>query len=147
MKTLSPRQGFRILPFVAVALLGLALPAALSAQEAVAAQQPAAPPAAEPLVVREISAEKLAQYAAASAEIADVRERINAEFARTGNKIHEAQTELRKERQEEVKRIIQEKGLTIEEFEQITWVLSVDAKQMEAFAALVAQQREGGVQQ
>lgn len=142
METPTQHRRFPILAFVAAAALSVALPGALQAQEAVAAQQPAAAPA--PQVVRQIPEEKLAAYAAAYAEIADVRERINAEFARTGNKIREAQEELQKQRQEEVKKIIEAKGLTADEYEQITWVLSVDAKQMEAFTQLVARQRAGG---
>ncbi len=130
-----------LLAVAALALLGLAAPAtALQAQEAIAVQQTES----APLVVPQISDEKLAAYAGAYTEIADVRERINAEFARTGNKLREAQDELRKQRQEEVKKIVEAKGLTPAEYENITWVLSVDAQQMETFKQLLAKQRATG---
>ena len=102
METPTHHRRFPVLAFLSVAFLSVALPSALQAQEAVAAQQPAAAPAATPQVIRQIPEEKLAQYAAAYMEIADVRERINAEFARTGNKIPEAQEELQKQRLEAI---------------------------------------------
>lgn len=132
-------------PGVALVVLALALPGVAQAQEpAQAPAQKPAPAASQPLVVPEISEQKMAVYASAYTEIANVRDQYHAEFARTANKTHEIQAELRKKLKEEVAKIIQEKGLTEEEYDRITWVVSVDPKQREALTAALARQRGGG---
>lgn len=114
------------LVLVALAVLSLSLPRVAQAQE---------------LAVPQISEEKLALYATTSAKIADIRDEFHAEFARTSNKTNEFQTELRRKQREEITKVMEESGLTQAEYDQITWVISVDPKQRDALAAVVERQK------
>lgn len=115
---------------------------ALTAPGAAQAQEPT-PAAAKTLAVPSISPEKLAVYATAFAEIAGLRDQYHTQFARPGNKTHEAQAELRAKLREEVLHVLEAKGMTEEEYARITWVLSVDSEQMAAFSEILAKQKGG----
>lgn len=114
------------LVLIAMAVVGMALPGVAQAQE---------------MAVPQISEEKLGLYATASARIADIRDEFHAEFARTANKTDEFQSELRKKQREEIAKVMEESGLTQAEFDQITWVISVDPKQRDALAEVVEKQK------
>lgn len=96
----------------------------------------------EPLAVPIIGEEKLAQYTNAYLEIAMVQEEMYPEFARPGNKTAEFQAELRVKLREEVHKVLQAQGLTPEEYAQMTWIISVDQQQMEAFQKALAARKE-----
>lgn len=127
------------IPGLALTVLALAAaPTPSAAQEA--AQEK---PQAQALAVPSVSPEKLAVYASAYAEIASLRDQYHTQFARPGNKTHEAQAELRAKLREEVLKVFESKGMTEEEYARITWVLSVDSEQMEAFTKIMEGQRGG----
>lgn len=129
-----------VLMVLGLATLASASQAAAQAQQTVAQVQK---PVAQELSIPEVPQEKLAKYATAFVEIGNVRDQYHAQFARTANKTGELQAELRKKLKEEVHKILETQGLTADEYEQITWVVSVDPKQMETFHQLIGKQKGG----
>jgi hypothetical protein len=128
----------RHLSFPGLALTLLALAAVLAPGAAQAQEQP---PAQQALAVPSVSLEKLTVYASAYTEIASLRDQYHTQFARPGNKTHEAQAELRAKLREEILKVFEAKGLTEEEYARITWALSVDSEQMAAFTRILESQK------
>jgi hypothetical protein len=106
----------------AVGLLTFGFPAVARAQ-----QQPAVP---------EIGEEKLTAFAKAFTKISVIRDEINNELGRT----HDAQgkSQIREKLNQRIAATLQEHGLTAQEFQRLTFIISVDAKQREVFDKIVA---------
>lgn len=114
-----------LLPSLALGLLllvggGLA-PASLQAQE-----------------VPHLSDAALTLYAAVHQEITEVRDELHQELSRVANKIDEAQVEIRAEMRERVLAIFEAHGLPEEEYDAITFILSVDDAQQARFREIQA---------
>lgn len=117
-----------ILLVVSLTLLGLIVPASGEAQQ----------PEPQP-----IDEEMLTTYARAYTQIGDARDEIQAELARTANKTADAQSELQTRLRERVAGILGEHGLTEEEYADITFLISVNEAQRQAFAAILERLEEG----
>lgn len=93
--------------------------------------------------VTQIAQEKMAAYAKAFVAIGSTRDAIQAELAAVANKTPEAQVELREKLRQETTRIIQENGMTEEEYKRITYVVSYDDAQRKSFEDAVAKLNAG----
>jgi hypothetical protein len=122
METRMRNQSLLGLIFTALAVAMMAAPGALQAQAAVPT----------------VSDNKMAAYVDAFAEISRLRDDMNAQLARVSNKTDEFQDELREKYRHDVAAIIVAKGLTEQEYNYITWIVSVDQKQRDSFQALLA---------
>ena len=88
--------------------------------------------------IPQLSEATLTTYAAAHAEILDIRDQIHIELARAANKLEEAQVDLRHEMRERVLAVFEAHGLAEAEYDAITFVLSVDAEQQARFREIQA---------
>ena len=88
--------------------------------------------------IPQLSESTLTTYAAAHAEILDIRDQIHLELARAANKLEEAQVDLRHEMRERVLAVFEAHGLAEAEYDAITFVLSVDAEQQGRFREIQA---------
>lgn len=115
---------------IALALLSLALlgPNTLEAQQ--------------PQTQNTVSAAELTSYARAFAEIASLRDEMQAQLARPVNKTQEAQAEIREHMRQRRLRIIQSHNLTEEAYARITFVVSTDDALREAFREAAKQAPE-----
>jgi hypothetical protein len=98
---------------------------------AAAQQQPAVQPA-----VPTIGEEKLTAFAKAFTKISLLRDDVNNELGRT----HDAQgkAQIREKLNQGIAAILQEHGITAAELQRLTFIISVDGKQREAFDKIVA---------
>jgi hypothetical protein len=94
--------------------------------------------AAQDIAPQELSSEKLTAYAKAYAEIGQVREAFQARLAASPSKTLEAQKELRETLKQTVAEIIEKGGLTEAEYRRITWIISIDPQQRDAFEQILA---------
>jgi hypothetical protein len=94
----------------------------------------AAPPVGE---------ETLTTFAKAYVQIGIVRDEVGAELAKPGNKIDDAQQQLRERLRQQVAKIVQEHGMTEAEYAQLTLLVSTDDKQRQAFEAILARLTKG----
>ncbi len=92
--------------------------------------------------VPQLSEATLTTYAAAHAEILDIRDQIHLELARAANKLEEAQVDLRHEMRQRVLAVFEAHGLAEPEYDAITFVLSVDADQQQRFREIQARLAE-----
>lgn len=92
--------------------------------------------------VPQLSEATLTTYAAAHAEILDIRDQIHLELARAANKLEEAQVDLRHEMRQRVLAVFEAHGLAESEYDAITFVLSVDADQQQRFREIQARLAE-----
>ena len=119
---LSPRPSSLCgVPFLLLVLVGGMSPGKLSGQE-----------------IPQLSDATLTTYAAAHAEILEIRDQIHLELARAANKLEEAQVDLRHEMRERVLAVFEAHGLVEAEYDAITFVLSVDSEQQERFREIQA---------
>jgi hypothetical protein len=107
-----------------LALMAMAFPGALQGQEVPAPDR-----------------ERLEVYARAFTDIAEVRERIYAELARTHDP--EGKERVREELDREVEEVLEAHGMASEEFQEITFLVSADAAYQEAFQAALAALADG----
>jgi hypothetical protein len=116
------------LPFLLLAFVGAAVwPAgALSGQE-----------------IPRVDEERLEVYAAAHADIRRILDDTHVELARAANKIDEAQEEIRRRMRERILAVYEAHGIPEEEYEAITFVLSVDEAQQEVFREIQARLATG----
>jgi hypothetical protein len=121
----SRRQAARAaVSVIALAAISLATPRALPGQ------QPA--PTA-------VGGDQLTVFATAYAQIAVVRDSVQAQLANARNKTPEAQAQLREGLKQRIVQIIGEHGMTEDEYRRITYVISTDAEQREAFEKILAE--------
>ena len=115
------RTALQCFPFLVTGLLALVAPSSALGQE-----------------TPTVSDERLVTYAETFVEIGRLRDAMQAELARVANKTNQAQERLREELRLQIKEAIEEKGLTVEEYEQITHLISFDQERREKFDELVA---------
>jgi dephospho-CoA kinase len=92
--------------------------------------------------IPQLSDATLTTYAAAHAEILDIRDQIHLELARAANKLEESQVDLRHEMRGRVLAVFEAHGLAEAEYDAITFVLSVDAEQQARFREIQARLAE-----
>lgn len=109
---------------LSLALVAMAAPGTLNAQEI--------PPP---------DRERLEVFTKAFIEIAEVRERMYAELARTHDP--EGKERVREELDREVEEVLEAHGMPNEEYEEITFLVSADAAYQEAFEATLQALRDG----
>ncbi len=109
---------------LALALMVLAAPAVAQAQE-----------------VPDPDRERLTVYAQAFTDIAEVRERAFAELARTHDP--EGKERVRHAFDEEIDAVLERRGISSEEYEEITFLVSADAAYEAAFREALDHIREG----
>lgn len=120
------RQAARVaVSVIALAAISMGTPGALHAQ-----QQPAPTPVAD---------EQLVVFANAFAQIAVVRDSVQAQLANARNKTPEAQVQLREGLKQTIVRIIGQHRLTEDEYRLITYVISIDAETRAAFEKILAE--------
>ncbi len=117
-------------------ILMLLTPSSLKAQ-----QPPGRPAQAQRPKEVQIGEEKLRAFAAAHVKISSARDERYNELGRT----HEAQgkAQIRERLNQRIAQILQEHALTKEQYQRITFVISVDARQREAFEKIVAELTRG----
>jgi hypothetical protein len=120
-----PRASFSRMSVPAVVILALAAAAPVSAQQQ---QEP-------PAIDREV----LTTFAKAYVAIAQVRDQIQAELAKTSNKTPEAQKQLRDRLREQIEHVLHAHELTEEEFQRRTYLISADNDQRKTFDEIIAQ--------
>ena len=104
------RIALQSLAFLSLALLGLVAPSHASAQQA-------AP---------QVSDESLQTYAKTFIAVGRIRDEIQAELAKVANKTTEAQEALRETLRERIAETLTQNGLTTEEYDRITHLVSFD---------------------
>lgn len=123
------RSPLRSLFLLGVSLLGTSgglAPSPLSGQE-----------------VPQLSEAMLLTYASAHAEIREILGEAHVELARAANKIEEAQSELRREMRDRILAVFEAHGLSEDEYDAVTFVLSVDEAQRERFLEIQVRVEEG----
>lgn len=108
--------------------LSFAVPSVARAQQAQPAQQAQGP---------EVGDERLATYVKAFVEIARVRDELHQQFAQARNKTPEAQEALQEQMKERVSKTLEDNGMTQEEYNWITYVISSNQERREAFDRLM----------
>jgi hypothetical protein len=117
--------------FVARFIIPAVLVVSLSVPAHVLARQQATPPSMD----REV----LTTFAKAYVAIAQVRDQIQAELAKTANKTPQAQQELRDRLREQIGHVLHAHQLTEEEFQRRTYLVSTDDEQRRTFDEIIAQ--------
>jgi len=115
----GPLQRF----LLALALVALALPAAIYAQE-----------------IPQPDRDRLEVYARAFNDLIEVRERGHAELARTHDP--EAKERVREELDHEIEEVLEANGISAQEYEELTFLVSADAEYQRAFRDVLATLRE-----
>jgi hypothetical protein len=81
---------------------------------------------------------KLMQYAKAFLEVTKIQDAIDPQLAAVKNKTAEAQRTLHEQRKEQIAKAITAQGLTENEYNSITYVVSTTQDRREAFDKLIA---------
>ena len=108
-----------------------ALVLALFAPAPARSQQQALPPP--------MDRELLTTFAKAYVAIAQVRDQIQAELAKTSNKTPQAQQQLRDTLREQIEHVLHAHELTEDEFQRRTYLISADNEQRKTFDEIIAQ--------
>jgi hypothetical protein len=108
-----------------------ALVLALFAPAPARSQQQAPPPP--------MDRELLTTFAKAYVAIAQVRDQIQAELAKTSNKTPQAQQQLRDRLREQIEHVLHAHELTEDEFQRRTYLISADNEQRKTFDEIIAQ--------
>jgi len=82
-----------------------------------------------------IEKEELRTYARAYVKVADVRSGLKQRLAQASGQ--EEQARIRQEANREMQSILQDAGLTVKRYQEITSVLNADPRQRETFTAMV----------
>jgi hypothetical protein len=122
-----------------VAILGLALPLSFAVPSGVSAQQPPAAPAAGAPAQQmpEVSDAKLQAYVKAFQAERRVQDEFDPQLAAVRNKQDEIQKSLREQRRAAMLKVYQDNGMTEQEFNWITFVVSSNQERREAFEKLL----------
>ena len=116
------RTAFNSLNSMVLVFLTLAAPKALQAQETTT-----------------VGEEELTNFARAFVEIEQLRDDVYVQFARSENKTSEAQAQIRETMRQQVLGIIERHQLTEERYRLLTFLVSTDQQQREAFSRILAQ--------
>ena len=121
-----------------IAFLGLVLPLTFAVPSGVSAQQPATPPAAAPAQqMPEVSDAKLQAYVKAFQAERRVQDEFDPQLAAVRNKQDEIQKQLREQRRAAMLKVYTDNGMTEQEFNWITFVVSSNQERREAFEKLL----------
>src|SRR6185503_17149711 len=82
-------------------------------------------------------ADELKTYTKAYTAIGLLRDQYEAEFAQQKNKKPEAQQQLHESYRQQIVKIIQDNGLTEEQYNRITFVISTQPDQLKAFEKIM----------
>lgn len=115
---------------LALALLAIALPSSAHAQTQTAATQT---PAAT------TTREDITAFAKVHLAVSRARDSIQLQLAQPGNKKPEAQKQLQEKLQTQIADILHHAGMTEQEFDRKTYLVSTDADARQAFDATIAQ--------
>lgn len=116
------------LPYAVVALLGIALPGTTHAQSSsgAAGTSSAGPSAADVRLLAEMHV-----------TLSAVHDSADARAAQAKNKTPEAQVDLSKQKREAIAKIIKDKGLTTEQYQQLRYAVSTNAELRAQFDSVV----------
>jgi hypothetical protein len=130
----------RYMTVLSVALpLAVALPSALSGQGA-----PANPPAAAPAAqMPEVTDAKLQSYVKAFMAERRVQDEFDPQLAAVKNKQDEIQKQLREARRAAMQKVYADNGMTEQEFNWITFVVSSNQERREAFEKMLETAKNG----
>jgi hypothetical protein len=123
----------------------LALPLLVAVPSAVAGQQPTPPaaPAAQPAQTPEVTDERLRVYVRAFQAERRVQDEFDPLLAAVRNKQDELQKQLREERKAAMQKVYTDNGMTEQEFNWITFVVSSNQERREAFEKLLEAAKNG----
>jgi hypothetical protein len=119
MPRIPSRRGALQRFLLATALVALAVPGPSQAQEVPAPDR-----------------ERLEVFARAFNDIAEARERGHAELARTHDP--EGKERVREEMDREIEEALESNGISAQEFEELTFLVSADAEYQQAFQEILA---------
>jgi len=108
--------------------IALAFVATFSAARALQAQE-----------IPTLSDETLTSYAQAHAQLLQIRDLIHVELAKSSNKTEEAQHEIWHQMRERILAVYEEHGFREEDYDAITFVLSIDQAQQDRFREIQGQ--------
>ena len=123
--------------FVVSVRHALVVAAVVVAGPALAAAQ--ATSAAPPAATGSISREELTAFAKVHLAVAQARDSIQLQLAQPGNKKPEAQRQLQDKLHAQVADILHHAGMTEQEFDRKTYLVSTDAEARQTFDAVIAQ--------
>jgi len=95
--------------------------------------------AAPPAVAGAIPREEIAAFAKVHLAVSQARDSIQLQLAQPGNKKPEAQKQLQDKLHAQVAEILHHAGMTEQEFDKKTYLVSTDADARQAFDAIIAQ--------
>jgi hypothetical protein len=123
----------------------LALPLLIAAPSAVAGQQPTPPaaPAAQPAQMPEVTDERLQVYVRAFQAERRVQDEFDPLLAAVRNKQDELQAQLREQRKAAMAKVYADHGMTEQEFNWITFVVSSNQERREAFEKMLEAAKSG----
>jgi hypothetical protein len=128
-------------------ILSLVLPLAFVVPSALEGQEPPTTPQVQQAAAApEINDERLAIYVRAFMAERRVQDEFDPLLAAVRNKQHEIQHELRVQRREAMKKVYADHGLTEEEFNWITFVVSSNQERREAFERMLEAAKSGDPQ-
>lgn len=125
-------------------ILSLALPLAAAVPSAVAGQQPTPPAAgAAPAQTPEVTDERLRVYVKAFLAERRVQDEFDPQLAAVRNKTDEIQKQLREQRRAQMLKVYTDNGMTEQEFNWITFVVSSNQERRESFEKMLEAAKAG----
>ena len=91
-----------------------------------------------------VGEEELTNFARAFVEIEQLRDDVYVQFARSENKTSEAQAQIRETMRQQVLGIIERHQLTEERYRLLTFLVSTDQQQREAFTRILVELNTDG---
>jgi hypothetical protein len=121
----------------------LALPLLVAAPSAASGQQPTPAPAAQPAQMPEVTDERLRVYVRAFQAERRVQDEFDPLLAAVRNKQDEIQKQLREQRKAAMQKVYTDHGMTEQEFNWITFVVSSNQERREAFEKMLEAAKNG----
>jgi hypothetical protein len=124
-------------------ILSLALPLAVAVPSALSAQAAPAAPAAAPAQMPEVTDQKLQAYVKAFLAERRVQDEFDPQLAAVKNKQDEIQKQLREQRRAAMAKVYADNGMTEQEFNWITFVVSSNQERRESFEKMLEAAKNG----
>jgi alkylhydroperoxidase/carboxymuconolactone decarboxylase family protein YurZ len=125
-------------------VLSLALPLAVAVPSALSAQAaPPAAPAAAPAQMPEVNDARLQAYVKAFMAERRVQDEFDPQLAAVKNKQDEIQKQLREARRAAMQKVYSDNGMTEQEFNWITFVVSSNQERRESFEKMLEAAKNG----
>lgn len=125
-------------------VLSLALPLAVAVPSALSAQgAPTAPAPAAPAQMPEVNDQRLQAYVKAFMAERRVQDEFDPQLAAVKNKQDEIQKQLREARRAAMQKVYSDNGMTEQEFNWITFVVSSNQERREAFEKMLEAAKAG----